>query len=202
MEQNKKTRQRKITLNAVGLIVLVVLAAANFYVWRANTAGEAQIAELNSKIGATRQQIDQIAEPADDLAARLEEVKAELAATRLDFPSTVDRNEVIDYILDVAGACKVQILPLVSNGWMSQNIGQSYNVLIINATAEGSLKAVEAFLNSLQSGEYPTLTIPECTITRTSIEEISAGENRIYVNVNMRIGIYTCSTAPEEGSVS
>lgn len=199
IDQKKNKKKRKLTLNTVWLILLVAVAAANLYVWRIDTAGEEQIAGLTGNISALEQQIDEITLPADDLDAKLVALEAELALTQEGFPATVDRNEVTDYLLKTAEECGVQILPLVSEGWSEENIGQSYNVLSLSAIAEGSLTDVKKFITCLQNGRYKTLTIPDCTVERKDTKTISSNEDEMQVTVDIKIGIYTFSP---EGSVS
>ena len=198
MEQKKNKKKRKLTWNKVGLILLVALLAANFYVWKAKTASETQLAALKGDIGSVEQQIKEMPEPADDLESRLEKIKTGLAAVQEGFPATVDRNEVIDYLLKVAVECNVQILPLVSEGWMTQEIGQSYNVLSMTAAAEGSLTNVKRLITTLTNGQYPTLTISDFVVERTGDQDISVTEDEMQVRIGLRIGIFTFSPEPGE----
>jgi hypothetical protein len=200
--QNKNKKKRKVSLNTLGIILLIVLAAANFYVLQAKNSSKSQIDYLITNTNMVLQQTARLEQPPDDLKSRLEAVKDEFAAIQADFPNTVDRNEVIDYILEVAGECGVQILPLISDGWTEQALGQSYNVLTVSATAEGNLGDVKKFMTNLQNGKYSTLTIPQCVVARGSAPGIPADSDAIYVSVNMRIGIYTLATALEEDVVS
>jgi len=198
IEQNKNKKKRKLKLNTIGLILLVVIVAANIYVWRNNTAGKIEAATLNGNITAVRQQITAVTEPASDLESQLETLQTKLAAAQTGFPGTVDRNEVIDYILDTAKQYQVQVLPLVSDGWGVENIGQAYNVLSITATAEGSLKDVKSLIAALQTGPYPTLTISDCVVDRVSLTTLEAPGDDLQVSVKMKIGIYTFTPAPEK----
>ena len=201
VEQKKNKKKSKLTLNRLGLILIVVVAAANIYVWRTNAASEMKIAELTDNITMVQQQINTVPEPADDLESRLEAVTEELAATKEGFPATVDRNKVIEYLLKTADECGIQILPLSSEGWEIEDLGQSYNVLSLSAIAEGTLKNVKIFMTEIQNGQYPTLTIPDCSVGRSGVAEISAAEDEMRVTANLKIGIYTFTPEPEEESL-
>lgn len=198
-EQKKK---KKISWNRVGLFLLIGVILANLYIWRSRTAGAAEIISMNNEVAVVNQQVDAYKVPPADLESRLKKLKADLAAAQKGFPATVDRNAVIDYILKTAEKCEVAILPLASEGWKAESIGQSYNVLSITAIAEGSMAKVKEFLIELQSGPYPTLTIPGCDIRRTGVPVIAETEDEMQVQAGLRISIYTCLPSPEEDAAS
>lgn len=200
-EQHIKKKKRKITLNHIGIVVLVIVIAANFFVWKANAAGKASAVEITNNIALARQQLSQLVEPEPmaDLESRLAAIQDELAATKTGFPSDVDRNEVIDYVLGIAEQHHVQILPLVSDGWSVLSIGQTYKVLSITVTAEGSLENVKDLMTTLQTDRYPTLALSECVVERTSTDSIQSAEDNIQVRVSLRLNIYTSGPVEEPG---
>ena len=199
--ENKRKKKKKLTLTSVGVILLVIIVAANIYLWKNQAGNRVQIDNFENQISLVQQKIGEMPEPADDLESRLEKVKAELAAAQEGFPGTVDRNEVLDYILNVAEECRVQIVPLVSDGWVIENIGQSYRVLKISGTISGSLENANSFITSLQNGKYPTLTISEFAVQRTDGSEVSVSESEMQVVVDLKIALYTFSPAAEEDAV-
>jgi hypothetical protein len=198
-EQDKK--KKKLTVNTIGLLLLVVIAAAYFYVWKASSSTGALAFELSNNITITQLKIKTLDEPAADIDARLTKIKAELSATQTGFPDSVDRNEVIDYILGVAGVSHIDILPLQSDGWSTQKIGQQYRVLSLTATAEGSLKNVQSFITALQAGKYPTLVISECEVKRKDAALPGFPGLEMPVIVNLKVGIYTVTSWLTEESL-
>jgi hypothetical protein len=156
-EQTKK--KTKLTLNTAGLILLVIIGVAYYYLWQARAGTAEQIADLSGNLTVVQMQSRLIKAPADGLQAQLTTLQAELAAAQSGFPNTLDRNEILDYLLDVASDNHVSILPVASDGWKSVVIGQPYRVLTIQALAQGSLKNVETFMTGIQTGRYPTLVI-------------------------------------------
>jgi hypothetical protein len=199
IEQNKK--KKKLTLNTVGLILLAVILVAYFYVWKSGVNVKAQVFELSNNVTIAELQTKTIAAPADDLETRLNQVKAELAATQTGFPASVDRNQVIDYLLDTAGDYGVDILPLMSDGWAVENTGQEYIVLKITAIAEGALKDIEKFMTGLQNGRYPTLVISQCTVERKDVALPGFPGDEMMVIVNMKIDVYTVASWLTEDSL-
>jgi len=199
MEQVKK--KKKPTLNTVGLLLLVVMAVAFFYLWQAKTDAIARVATLTDNVTGTQLIESNLAVPAVGLEAKLEDVKAELAAAGTGFPLNVDRNEVIDYILNMADDYNIQILPLVSDGWSKLTAGTEYRVLSITATAQGSLKDVESFMTDLQAGRYPTLVITGFSVARINTAAPAFPGDEMPVTVNMNIGIYTVPLKEAEGAL-
>jgi hypothetical protein len=195
---DKEKKKKKINLNTVGLILLVIIGVAYFYVWQARGNAAAQVAELSDNLTAAQMQINALSVPPDDLQAQLDTVQAELAAAKTGFPNSLDRNEVLDYLLSVAADSKIVILPVASDGWKDVKIGQSYRVLNIKAAAQGSLKDVENFMTTIQSGRYPTLVITGCEITRTDIMAAGFPGDEMPVKVDMEIGVYTVAAQPGE----
>jgi hypothetical protein len=189
--QNKIKKKSKFNLNTIGLVLLVIIVTAYIYVWRNNNASQLQAAALSANITATQRQIKAVPAPASGLEPQLDTLKAKLDAAHSGFPAAVDRNEVIAYLLDTAQETQVGILPLATNGWVTENIGQAYNVLSFSATAEGNLDNVESFITAIQTGQYPTLTISGC-----SVDKPEAPGDEIQVTVNLKISIYTFTPPP------
>ena len=189
--QKKVKKKRWLTLNTLGLFVLVVVIAANFYLRSENSAAQKQVAGLNSNIAAARQQIDAVAEPASGLESRLEAIKAELADAQAGFPPSVVPNEVIGYIIETAEDYHVETLPLQSDGWTLVTAGQEYNTLVFNVSGEGSLGDVKRFINAIQNGRYPTLTISDFNIQRTGVDAFMPPLDSMGVRVRMKVNIFT-----------
>ena len=195
---DKEQKKKKISVNNVGLILLVIIGVAYFYVWQARGNAAAQVAELSDNLTAAQMQTNALSVPPGDLQVQLATVQAELAAAKTGFPNSLDRNEVLDYLLSVAADSKIVILPVVSDGWKDVKIGQSYRVLNIKAAAQGSLKDVESFMTAIQAGRYPTLVITGCQITRTDIMVAGFPGDEMPVKVDMEIGVYTVAAQPGE----
>jgi hypothetical protein len=191
MEQNKPKKKHRITLNMVGFFLLVIVIAANVYVYQARTADEARKDSLSGNLDIMQQQINQMTEPVDGLAVQLAAAQAAYSATQTGFPTAVDRNEVLDYLLDIAEENSVQILPLTSEGWMTEKKGQQYNVLSIVATVSGSLENVLDLIDTLHHGKYPTLAISDCTVKRDIAASPGFPGKDMQVIVDIKLGIYT-----------
>jgi hypothetical protein len=179
----------------------VIIGVAYFYVWQARTNVATQVQALSANLTVAQLQINAIKAPADSLESKLEAINTELAAAQAGFPNTLERNEVIDYLLDVADDYNISILPLNSNGWSEQNIGLQYRVLKMTAIARGSLKDVEDFMIGLQAGRYTTLVITGCNVERTNTGSSDFPRDEMPVKVNIEISVYTVVSQPGEGAL-
>jgi hypothetical protein len=190
----KKKKKTKLTWTNIGIVLIMLAVIGNFYVLKLKADTGAHARDLMNSITEVRTKISGIPAPEVDLVSQLNAVKAELTVINEGFPASVDRNDVLDYILRTASACEIQILPLSSDGWSVQDIGERYAVLGITTTAEGRLENVKKFIDLIQNGLYPTLTIPDFYITR--LTPGSSGD-AINISAKMRISIYTVPSAEE-----
>jgi hypothetical protein len=184
-------KKKKISLNTIGLLLLAVILCLYFFTWQAGTNTQSLVFETSQNVTIAELQAKKFNISADGLNDQLTAAQTRLAAAEEGFQVTVDRNEVIAYILDVAQDYDIQILPLVSDGWVTQKIGIQYLVLQISASAEGTFKNVNAFMEGLQKGRYPTLVIPEFTIVRSGTTQPGFPGEDMKVMVSMKIRIYT-----------
>jgi hypothetical protein len=184
-------KKKKISLNTIGLLLLAVILCLYFFTWQAGTNTQSLVFETSQNVTIAELQAKKFNISADGLNDQFTAAQTRLAAAEEGFQVTVDRNEVIAYILDVAQDYDIQILPLVSDGWVTQKIGIQYLVLQISASAEGTFKDVNAFMEGLQKGRYPTLVIPEFTIVRSGTTQPGFPGEDMKVMVSMKIRIYT-----------
>lgn len=194
-------KKRALSITSFGVIALIAIIVANAVVWAGYRGKCAEVSSLTDEISRVYQSIKETPRPPEGLEARLETAKTELAAAKKALPDAVRRNDVIDYILSTAEECQVQIIPLVSEGWVTDNSHQSYRILKLNGTVTGSLEQATNFISELQDGKYPTMTITELTVERLSGPDISNSENSVQVSVSLSIVLYIYSPAASEDTV-
>jgi hypothetical protein len=192
----EKTRQKhKALISATTLMVvmLVGIIVANVLVWQGHFRNRAEAAALTGSIAAVDQKIMDVPAPPDDLGARLETAQADLEAAETALPSSISRNDVIDYIIDLAADCGVEAIPIVIDGWSPESPGSSYSVLKLNVTLTGNLAGVTEMLAALQSSRYESLTISNLAIDREGAATSSGFGDDTPVKVGMNIAVYTSS---------
>ena len=196
-KEHKKNKKRTIPMTLLGVVVLVVVIVVNIVFWRGYFDKQAQAGAIKVEVQQVNQLIAQAAEPPSELQAQLVAVQADLENALAVFPKNIDRNDVIDFILDTAEECQVQILPLVSEGEESGGTGGSYKVLGYHGTVTGSLGHTSSFMTKLHSGKYSTMIITDCAVQWTSQEVNISSIDDITVVVQLNLAFYVSSIKGE-----
>jgi hypothetical protein len=201
MAEAAKKRDNKLYLaNLVMVVLLVGVVVGGILVWRDHLGNRAQVAALNEQIAQVNQKIIDTPAPPADLEAGLASALAGLAAAETALPTAINRNDVVDYIIGLADACRVEAVPLVVEGWVPEGPGSSYSALKLSVTVTGSLSGVTGLISELQDSEYPSLTVTGLSVARLDRPGNSAGfGDDTLVTVDMNIALYTYTpAAPEE----
>jgi hypothetical protein len=199
VETVEKKGNKKGLLSATSIIIaaLVIIIAANGVVWKNRLARSAEIDLLSGQLNQVSQNMTRAPAPPSDLEVRLALAKAGLTAAQTALPPEFNRNDVIDYIINLAKECRVEVLPISSQGWAVEKMGQSYPVLKLNGTITGSFTQANEFIYRLQNGKYQTLSVPEIAINRQSAAGGTgafSGDNTT-VTVRLNISIYARPSA-------
>jgi Tfp pilus assembly protein PilO len=187
-----KNKKRLVSATTIIVAVLILVIAANAVVWKNRLAKNSELDLLTGQIAQVSREIKNSPEPPANLQARLTEASANLTAAQTVFPVQFNRNDIIDYIINLSRECKVEVLPISSQGWVVEKSSQLYPVLKLNATVTGSFTQTNEFIYKLQHGKYMTLIVPEISITRQTSTESSgsfSGE-KTAVTVRVNISIY------------
>lgn len=154
---------------------------------------------LNSQITEVTQTLAQIPKLPQDLPQRLEAAQASLAAEQSAFPSQLNSIQVVNTILKLADDSKIKAVPLVTQPWSTEKVGEhDYYVLRLNVAVEGSFSQLLTFVGKLENGEFKTLIVENLSVTRVTEEpeEESAFEGTIPVAASLDLAIYTQSPIP------
>ena len=189
-KNNKKSRSLMSWLLVIGIIALVVV---NFIMWKNYFAEKSQIEVLQNEVIAVNELTMQVPQPPSDLESQLQEAQAGLAVALQVFPANVDRNDVVDFILNTADACEVQMIPLVSDGWETESVGHSYFILKYHGTVTGTLINASNFITLLRNGDFPTMIITGCVIERVTGVGMDIPNNDVEVTIDLSIALYTTS---------
>lgn len=190
-------------MKSVLTVALVVIVIASIVVWFNHFGKRSQADSLTGEIARINEEMQQMVLPPDDLEAAIESTQAALAAATKDFPVSLNRNEVMDFIFDMADSCGVQVIPLLSEGWSDEEAGASYRVLGFSATVTGSMNDIANFIYELQNSSYETLTIRNVTITNKTglYPDNPTYYNDVPVTVDLSIAVYTCPQTASEDAV-
>ena len=196
----KSVKKKTLSLNRAGLVLLAVLVVASFYVWQAGNKVRARVEAVSANVTAVMAQTRTIAEPSANLTVRLDAAKTALASAQAGVPSSIDRNALIDFILKSASDYNIQVLPINTDGLVTQNFGLDYQVLKLSVTAQGILKDVESFIKGLQAGAYSSLVVSSFTITRQAHGVSGFPGDEMNVSANIKISVYAASKLLTEAS--
>ena len=190
-------------VKSVLTVALVVIVIVNIVVWANHLSKRSEIESLTVEIARINEEMQQMTVPEKDLEVEIESTQAALAAATEKFPVSLNRNEVMDFIFDIADSCGVQVIPLVSEGWSDAEAGALYRVLGFNGTVTGSMNDIMNFIYELQNSSYETLTIRNVTITNQVglYPDNPTYYNDIPVTVSLSIAVYTCPQTTYEDAV-
>jgi hypothetical protein len=203
MEEIKKQTKNLLSMKSILVLCLVVIIVANIVVWVNYLNRQSQVESLTGEIISVKADIRRTTPPTDDLEVRLKDARQAMVTAKRAFPASVETNDVMNYIIDLAGECNVQVIPLVSEGWHAEGGGASYHVLGLNGTAHGTISDIRTFMYKLQHNTYKTLEIKGLTITPKSQSYTSGPtfDNSLKVAVQFSISLYTCPSTGDEETV-
>ena len=179
-----------IAILIIALLVVYYLFGTDYINQRRENAA------LTSQITEATEALAQIPEPPQNLEQRLEAAQARLAAEQSAFPSKLHSTEVINTILELANDYGVRAIPLVTQSWSTEMVGEhSYGVLRLTVAAEGNFSQLVSFVSKLENGEYKTLVVENLSITRVTAlpEEETGSEGTIIFIASFDLAIYTQS---------
>ncbi len=131
-----------------------------------------------------------------DLEQQLAAAQASLVAEQSIFPIKVNSTEVVNTILELADDSGVKAVPLVTEPWSIQDVGEhGYYVFRLNVAVEGILSELSSFVSILENGRFRTLVVEDLSVTRVSeqSEEEGISEGTISFVASLDLAIYTQS---------
>ena len=181
---------RSKLLTAILIITLLVV----YYIFGMDYINQRrENAVLTSQIAEATQALAQIPESPQNLEQRLEAAQARLDAEQSVFPSNLHSTEVVNTILELADDCGIRAIPLVTQSWSTEVVGEhSYSVLRLTVAAEGNFTQLVSFVSKLENGEYETLVVENLSIARVPGGE-SASEEALTFIASFDLAIYAQS---------
>jgi len=151
--------------------------------------------ELTTQITEVTQTLSEIPKPPQDLEQQLAAAQTLLAAEQSSFPSQIDTTQVINTILAQAEACGVKAIPMATQPWSIETVGEhSYHVLRLTVAVEGSFSQLVTFVSQLEKGEYVTLVMENLSATWSTEQ---TDEETIPVTSSLKLAIYTQSPSSD-----
>ena len=177
------------------LIVAIVALLAVYYFLGMDYLSQRQGHEvLTAQITEATRTLAQTPEPSQDLEQRLAAAEANLAAAQSAFPRDLNSTRVINEILKLADECQVRAIPMVTQPWSMENIGEGYHVFRLHVTVSGGFSQLSSFVNQLENGDFETLVVERLSVNR--VAGSTEGET-IPVTASLDLAIYTQFTTSE-----
>jgi hypothetical protein len=181
------TLARRKLLTAILIITLLVA----YYLFGTDYINKRrENVALTSQITEVTQILAQMPEPPQNLEQRLEAAQVRLDAEQSVFPSNLHSTDVVNTILGLADDCGIRAIPLVTQSWSTEVVGEhSYSVLRLAVAAEGNFNQLVSFVNKLENGEYETLVVENLSMAVVPGEE-SASEEALTFIASFNLAIY------------
>ena len=179
------------------IVILIIILSVVYYLFGMDYLNQRKEQKaLTSQIADVTQTLGDMPEPPQNLEQQLEAAEASLVAKQGAFPGKMGTTQVIDTILRLADDCQVKAIPLITEPWSKENIGQhDYYVFRLNLTVEGSFSQLVNFVGELENGGFNTLIVENVSLTRLSqqSEDEAAAEGIIPITAGLDIAIYAQS---------
>ena len=190
--------------------VLIIALLAVYYVVGTDYLKQRQESEsLESRITESTRALALIPPPPADLETRLDEARNGLEAAKNAFPHQLNSTRIVDYILKLAVDAEVKAIPLLTQPWAVQSVGEKdYSILRLQVSVTGTYNRMEAFLVSLESGTYETLVMEYVIVDSTTTPFKGGGVygDSVQVAANLEIAVYAqppvTEAEPEEEGLS
>ena len=166
------TGGREISLMSKLLIaILIITLLVVYYIFGMDYINQRREREtLAFQITTVTQALAQISDPPqnlDNLEQWLEAAQERLAAEQSMFPTRLNSTEVISTILELANSLGVNAIPLVTQSWSTEVVGENnYDVLRLTIRADGNFYQLVNFASRLENGEYQTLVVEDLNVDR------------------------------------
>jgi len=174
----------KLAIILIGVVLLVVYGVLAMDFMKQGPEQE----RLLSEIEEVDQSREALPESSTDFAERLAVVQAALVAENEMIPSEIDSSDVIDNILSLAQETGVKAIPLSTQPWREEHIGENtYRVFRISVEIEGLFSQVREYVNRLESGELSTLIVERLIVDVDNDEVYAGGATQVVASLDLAI---------------
>jgi hypothetical protein len=176
------------------IVILIIILSVVYYLFGMDYLNQRKEQKaLTPQIAEVTQTLGDMPEPSQNLEQQLEAAEASLVAEQSAFPGKMDTTQVIDTILRLADDCQVKAIPLITEPWSKENIGQhDYYVFRLNLAVGGSFSQLVNFVGELENGGFNTLIVENVSLTRLSQQSEDEGvdEETILITASLDLAIY------------
>ena len=103
-------------------------------------------------------------------------------------PQKISINDVIDIIISLAQEVGVKTVPLETQPWMKQHIGENtYYTLRISVEVEGLFSQVQEYISRLESGAFSTLVVERLIVQIVDEEAYAGGSTPVEASLDLTV---------------
>lgn len=167
---------RKKTI-LVPMVIILLVVYAYFGLGYLKELKEHKV--LASQLADINQTLTDVTASSQDLEQRMSAVQASLAVEQNRFPEKVNSTQVINSILQLADDTGVKAIPLVTQPWSIENVGEyDYYVFRLNVSVTGDFSQLVNFISQIEDSEFSTLIFDSLSVS--VVPEQSSGDNTTY----------------------
>jgi hypothetical protein len=172
---------------AISLIIVILLVVYGLLAIGYMKQGPEQ-ERLLSEIEEINRSIESLPGASTTFAEQLAVAQASLAAEYETIPQKISSSDVIDIVISLAQEIGVKAVPLTTQPWIEQQIGDNvYCVLRINIEIEGLFSQVSEYVSRLEGGAFSTLVIERLTIDIEDEEAYAGGATPVEASLDLAI---------------
>ena len=183
-----KNKKIFIILLVVALLVVYYLLGTGYL------KQQRQHLALASQLASDTAALAQIPGPPADLEQRLEAANVTLETAKKILPARMSSTQIVNAILRLAEECEVKAIPLVTQPWTTQELGDhGCSVFRFSVAVTGTFDRLTSYLSKLENGELKTLIVENTSVNRVFEEpgETVYPPGVIPVNASLDLAIYT-----------
>ncbi len=172
----------KIAIILISVVLLVVYGLLAMDYMKQGSEQE----RLLSEIEEVEQSREALEEPSGDAYEQLTAIQAELDAEGEVMPSEIDSSDVIDIVLGLAQEIGVKAVPLTTQPWTEERIGENtYRAFRLNVEIEGLFSEVTEYVTRLETGEYTTLVVENLIVEADYEEDFAGGATPVIASLDL-----------------
>ena len=183
----------------IALLIIILLVV--YYIFGMDYMKQRkENAVLASRLIDITQALVQMPESPQDLEQRLADAEAGLVTRQSAFPDKLNSTQVVNVILRLADDYGVKAIPLVTQPWSIEEVGEhGYYVFRLNVAVTGGFSQMVDFVGGLEKGQFETLIVEDLNVARLSerTEEEGVPEDIIPITASLNLAVYTRSPSSD-----
>jgi hypothetical protein len=170
---------------AIALIIVILLVVYGLLAMDYMRQGSEQ-KRLLSEIEEINQTQESLSEASTTFSEQLSVAQANLVAEYETIPRRVSSSDVVDIIISLARDVGIKAIPLETQPWMEQRIGETtYCILRISVETQGLFSQIKEYVSRLESGVFSTLVVEHLIVDIVDEEAYDGGNTPVEASLDL-----------------